>query len=293
MKQIVIISGKGGTGKTTVAAALSRIASEKVLVDVDVDAANLEIVTDAKLVHSEPFSDSKLAAIDDEKCIRCDLCRQHCRFDAISVDEDGKYRIDEHSCEGCDVCRLVCPADAISINSALSGTVKKSETPFGTLWHGELSAGRDNSGKMVTYLREKGAEDAQNKQIPYVLIDGAPGVGCQVIASLTGVDLALIVSEPTLSAMHDLERIFQLAQHFRVPAILVINKASINSSLKGEISRWANNQKIPIVAEIPVDVRIVKSMAQRQSPIEIGDEELTAIYKNIWTAVEDFFNEKS
>ncbi len=292
MKQIVIISGKGGTGKTTVAAALARIVQQKILVDVDVDAANLEIVTDAKLVSSEPFSDAQISSIDTEKCIRCDLCRQNCRFGAIDVDAGGNYFVDEHSCEGCKVCQLVCPADAVSVSETQSGTIKKSQTPYGTLWHGELSTGRDNSGKMVTFLREKGAKEAQDANLPYVLIDGAPGVGCQVIASVTGVDMALIVSEPTLSAIHDLKRIAELAQHFRVPAILVVNKTTINKSLTNEIKRWANSQNIPIAGEIPVDVRIVKSMAQRKSPLEIGDEKLSKIYYGIWSKVSEFIEQK-
>lgn len=290
MKQIVIISGKGGTGKTTVVSAMARFVPNKVLVDADVDAANLEILTSPELVSSEIYTEGEIAVISDEKCIKCDVCRQKCRFDAIVVDDDGNYSVDEHGCEGCRVCQLVCPADAIEMKIPEAGFVKKSKTPYGMLFHGELSAGRDNSGKMVTYLRELGAEEAQKNNLDWVIVDGAPGIGCQVIASLTGVDGAIVVSEPTLSAIHDLKRVVELADHFHLKIGVVVNKSDINPSLTREIKRWADENKLPTLAEIPLDKRIVDAMAQRKSPIEIGDDSLSEIYKNIWEKfVEEYF----
>jgi len=287
MRQIVVISGKGGTGKTTVTAALARLVENKVLVDADVDASNLEILTYPRTVKTETYREGQTAVIDPQKCISCDLCRQHCRFDAIVVDDAGKYSVDEHACEGCKVCQLVCPAGAVSMVEVEAGVVKQSETPFGMLYHGELSAGRDNSGKMVTYLRELGADYAQKNDLDWVLIDGAPGIGCQVIASVTGVDGAIVVSEPTLSAIHDLKRVVELALHFRLKVGVVINKVDINPSLSREIRRWAESQNLPVLAEIPLDKRIIRAMVEKKSPIEIGDESLTDLYRRIWT---DFVN---
>ncbi len=289
MRQIVVISGKGGTGKTTVTSALARLVEGKVMVDADVDASNLEILTYPKTVHTEQYKEGQVAVIDPDKCISCDLCRQHCRFDAVMV-SGSDYSIDEHACEGCKVCQLVCPVDAITMVDVEAGIVKRSETPFGTLYHGELSAGRDNSGKMVTYLRELGANEAQEKGLDWVLIDGAPGIGCQVIASLTGVDGAIVVSEPTLSAIHDLKRVVEVALHFRVKIGVVINKTDINPELSDGIRRWAESQNLPLLAEIPLDKRIIEAMVERKSPVEIGDENLTALYRQIWDKfVEAYF----
>lgn len=291
MKQIVIISGKGGTGKTTVISALARLVPDKVLVDADVDAANLEIVTSPELESSEIYTEGEIAVISDDKCIRCDICRQNCRFDSIIVGDDGSYSVDEHGCEGCRVCKLVCPADAVEMQVMESGFVKKSKTPYGMLFHGELSAGRDNSGKMVTYLRELGVEEAQKNNFDWVLIDGAPGIGCQVIASLTGVDGAIVVSEPTLSAIHDLKRVVELASHFHIKIGVVINKSDINLSLTREIHRWADENKMPLLEQIPLDKRIVNAMAERKSPVEIGDDALTKLYENIWNNfIETYFS---
>jgi len=289
MKQLTIISGKGGTGKTTVVAALARIAQNKILVDADVDASNLQIVTDAKLANSEKYIEGFGASIDIEKCIKCDLCRQHCRFDAVKITPAGDYIIDEHACEGCKVCQYICPADAVTLAESDCGFLKKSSTPFGTLWHGELAAGRDNSGKMVSCLREYAAQEAQEKDIDWVIIDGAPGIGCAVIASLTGVDTVVIVAEPTLSAIHDLKRVAQLAEYFHLPIAVIINKSDINESLTREIERWADANELPVLSKIPVDKRIIEAMSQRKSPIEIEDEKLTELYKSAWENVLEMF----
>ncbi len=281
MRQIVIISGKGGTGKTTVVAALSRLVEDKVLIDADVDAANLEILTKPQMISKENYIEGKVATIDKNKCISCDLCQQHCRFDAITVGKEG-YTVDKHGCEGCKVCQLVCPADAIEMTDVEAGLVKVSRTPFGMLYHGELSAGRDNSGKLITYLRELGADYARKNDLSWVLIDGAPGIGCQVIASLTGADGAIAVSEPSLSAIHDLKRVVKVALHFNVKVGVVINRADVNKSLSREIQRWAEKQNIPVLGKIPMDKRIIRAMLEKNSPIEIGDENLTSLYRQIW-----------
>ncbi|MFP4458442.1 MAG: ATP-binding protein [Candidatus Zixiibacteriota bacterium] len=280
MKQIVIISGKGGTGKTTFTSALARIMPSKALVDADVDASNLEIVTDAKEINRDDFWDGQFAKIDQDKCVLCGKCYESCRFAAI-ISDNGNYLVDEHSCEGCKVCQLVCPVEAISMHDMNSGYLKHSETPFGGLFHGELSAGRDNSGKMVTKVREQGSDFAEENDLDFVLIDGAPGIGCQVIASITGVDYAIAVAEPSLSALHDLKRVVQVAEHFMVPVGIVINKADLNPELAAEIKKWAGNREI--LGEIPFDKRIVKAMSRRKSPIEIGDDELSLIYEDIYS----------
>lgn len=287
MKQVVVISGKGGTGKTTITSALARLVPKKVLVDADVDAANLEFVVNAKISSKEQYSDAEVAYIDPEKCTNCDLCRQNCRFDAISFD-GNTYIVDEHACEGCKVCEWVCPVGAVEMRSIISGYVKRSDTPYGPLWHGELTAGRENSGKMVTYLRERAAEEAMEYGYDWLVIDGAPGVGCQVIASVTGVDAAIAVTEPTLSAMHDLERVIKLISHFKIPVAIVINKFDINESVAAQIRRWADENNVPVLSMLPFDRRITDAIVGGKSPIEIGDPGITDSISKIWDWMRSF-----
>ncbi len=289
MKQVAVVSGKGGTGKTTVVAALARLVPNKVLVDADVDAANLAIVTAAQPLEQKTFTEGAVAQIDQSACIRCDLCRTYCRFGAVAV-ADNQYEIDPHACEGCKVCQLVCPKDAVKMTPTQAGTVIKSKTPFGTLWHGKLSPGRENSGKLVTHLRELAIEEANASGADFVIIDGAPGIGCQVIASVTGVDAAIVVTEPTLTALHDLQRIAGLLAHFRIPAVVAINKFDVNESLAASIVRWCSQNELSVAVKIPLDVRIIHALAEGRSPVEIGDRALVEKYAAIWRAVEDLLS---
>ena len=234
MKSITVISGKGGTGKTTLTAGFAAVAENIVLADCDVDAADLHILLQPEIksfrLSSEAyrnqhnFGGGKLAYIDPEKCTECGKCVEACRFDAISDD----FVVSSIDCEGCNVCAYVCPVDAITLKIRESGKWFISDTRFGLMVHAHLAPGQGNSGRLVSLVREQAEKIAVEQNLAYVLIDGPPGIGCPVIASVSVTDLVLIVTEPTLSAMHDMERILTLTEHFRVPAMVCINKYDIN-----------------------------------------------------------------
>lgn len=230
MKQVVILSGKGGTGKTTVAAALAHLASQDssiVLVDADVDAANLELVLDPKELQRHEFEGGKLACIDAELCTACDRCAEVCRFDAV-IPGEKSYAIDAPACEGCASCFYQCPVEAIHMEQQIAGRWFRSDTQYGPLFHAHLFAGQENSGKLVTLVKAKARRLAMDVDAGLLIVDGPPGIGCPVIAACTGADLALLVVEPTVSGVHDLERILATSEHFGVPASVLINKADLN-----------------------------------------------------------------
>ncbi len=285
MKQIAIISGKGGTGKTTLTASLARIIPDKVMVDADVDASNLELLTDAKISSKEKYTEGKFALINNDKCTSCGLCATNCRFNAIYTDKQERYFTDETACEGCGVCNLVCPVDAIEMIKSDSGYIKHSRTPFGSLWHGELSAGKDNSGKLVTIIRENAIKEAMSNSSDWILIDGAPGIGCPVIASLTGVDLVLIITEPTVSGLHDLERVLDLAKHFNVEARVCINKYDINYEMTAEILRFCEARGVDLVGKIPFDPVVTESIVEAMAVVEFKDSEVSDEIKRIWEQI--------
>ncbi len=225
-REIGVVSGKGGTGKTTVTACLAVLASDKVLADTDVDAADLHLVLRPLTLEAAPFSGGKSFHIDPEVCTACGLCEQKCRFEAIS--HAPTYTIDPAACEGCGLCALVCPVEAVFTRDAINGRTFVSQTPYGPMVHARLGIGEENSGKLVTEVRRLAGRLADRTSAPLVLADGPPGVGCPVIASITDLDQVLVVTEPTVSGVHDLERVLDLAAHFRVPAGVIINKADLN-----------------------------------------------------------------
>lgn len=257
MKQLLVISGKGGTGKTTVLGSFAVLAQDKVLADADVDAPNLHLLLQPKTVCEEDYLGVKLAVKDDERCTECGLCEQHCRFGAIT-----DLRIDPRRCEGCGVCALVCPVEAISMRDEVTGKIYLSETRHGPLVHARLLAGAEASGKLVTQVRERAKEVAARCGTDLILIDGSPGIGCPVIASLAGVDAALAVTEPTPSGLHDLRRVLQVAAHFGVPAAVCVNKWDINPQLTEEIEQAARGMGTPPLGRIPFDEAVADSTAE-------------------------------
>jgi len=228
MKQLTVISGKGGTGKTSITAAFASIAKNAVLADCDVDAADLHLILKPIIKKTTDFHGLNIAYIDKDRCIDCKKCYESCIFDAI----DEEINFIRESCEGCSVCEYVCPADAITMKERDSGFAYISDTRFGPMAHAMLKTAEEASGKLVTMVRENAKKIAEEKNKNLIIIDGPPGIGCPVIASITGVDMVLIVTEPTLSAIHDLERILDVSHHFNIPAVVCINKCDVNNSIR-------------------------------------------------------------
>jgi MinD superfamily P-loop ATPase len=265
VKELVIISGKGGTGKTSVTAAFARLAVDKVLADCDVDAADLHLVVSAAQGEPHAFSARKRAAIDPGKCTLCGECLEHCRFDAIDLDPP---RIDPFACEGCGLCSRLCSAGAIDFAPVVNGEWSLAETPWGPLVHARLGVAEDNSGKLVSLVREEARKVAQNRALQTVLIDGAPGIGCPVIASLTGATLVLVVTEPTVSGRHDLGRVLELTHHFGLPVAVCINKSDVNAQTAGEIAEEAQTAGALFVSSVRYDRAVTEAMVRGGSVVD-------------------------
>jgi MinD superfamily P-loop ATPase len=282
MKQLVIISGKGGTGKTIISAAIATLAQNKVMADCDVDAANLYLLLQPEIQETQPFTGGEKALIDVEKCTRCRECVDVCRFDAIAVKENEEVFIDPISCEGCGVCSFVCPVDAIQMEKALSGEWYVSKTKYGPFVHARLGIGEENSGKLVAEVRKRAKEIAEQNNMDFVIIDGPPGIGCPVISSLSGTDLALVVTEPTLAGIHDMERVVQMASHFKTRTACCINKFDINLENSAQIESWCQKNSIPLLGKIPFDEEVTKSMVQGIPLTEYKKNSASKEMKNIW-----------
>ncbi|MFP4213584.1 MAG: 4Fe-4S binding protein [Desulfohalobiaceae bacterium] len=283
MKEVVVISGKGGTGKTSIVAGLAALGPEKILADCDVDASDLHLVLDPQIQESHEFVSGELARIDQGLCTACGLCRDHCRFDAISED----YQVLQEHCEGCALCYHVCPAGAISMQPRLCGHWFKSKTRFGPLVHARLGIGEENSGKLVTYVRQEANKLGQSQGKELVLVDGSPGVGCPVIASLTNADLALLVAEPTLTAAGDLRRVLDLIVYFGIPGLAVVNKADINPELSQEIEDFCREAGVDMAAKLPYDQNFTLAQIQGKSVTELDPRGLGRIVRGIWEAMAD------
>ena len=279
IKQLTIISGKGGTGKTTLAASLAALAGGAVLADCDVDAADLHLLLDPKIKQSNDFEGGYSAEIDQKLCTHCGLCLEHCRFEAISDD----FVINSLQCEGCGACFDVCPAEAVVFERECAGQWFESTTRFGPMVHAALGAGQDNSGKLVSQVRSRAMEIAKEENRDLVIIDGPPGVGCPVISAITGVDLLLLCAEPTPSGRHDLLRVLELADHFKIQAAVCMNKVDLAPEKSREILDEAKKRGAHIVGTIPYDTKAVESMMQGKTVIEFDDGPLADSFKNIWT----------
>jgi MinD superfamily P-loop ATPase len=294
VKQVVILSGKGGTGKTTIAAALAHLASQDtstVLVDADVDAANLELVTSPTVREEHAFHSSKVAIVDPALCECCGICRDVCRFQAVLTADESQnpdsYTIDPVACEGCAVCHYQCPAEAIRMEEVQDGVWFVSDTAFGPLVHAQLFAGRENSGKLVSAVREEARRIASSHGQPLTIIDGPPGIGCPVIAAATGTDLAVIVIEPTVAGIHDLDRVLGLTEHFRIPAVVCINKFDINVDKAREISHDCAQRGTQAVASIPFDTVATEAMVHGEPITVYEDGAITAELRKLWQHICD------
>jgi len=250
VKEIVVISGKGGTGKTTLTAALANIIPGKVVVDADVDAANLYILLKPENIRPTDFTGKAVAVIDLDACSRCGLCRELCRFHAIDT-EDGDYIVDHFSCDGCGLCAIACPVQAVRMEEQVVGKWFIADTEYGDFVYARLIPGAENSGNLVTMVRHQGKLVAEEKQIDTVLIDGPPGIGCPVTAAISGTDLAIIVTEPTYSGISDLQRVFDLTSHFSIKSGVVINRFDINLENTAKIEAFAVEKGIPVMARVP------------------------------------------
>ena len=287
MKQLVILSGKGGTGKTSLAAAFAHLAQESqapvraVLADADVDAANLGLVLRPERLETHDFTGGSLAIIDPLLCQSCGTCEQVCRFDAI-LPGSTTYRVDPIACEGCALCSFVCPVQAITMRRVVAGQWFVSDTRFGPLVHAKLGVAQENSGKLVTLVRNRATEIAEETGAPWLLIDGSPGIGCPVIASLAGADAVLIVTEPTLSGKSDLGRVAWLAAYFRIRALVCVNKWDINESLTSEIEAESEAGGCRIVGRIPYDDAVPRSIVQGVPLVEHDDGPASRAVRALW-----------
>jgi MinD superfamily P-loop ATPase len=264
MKELIVISGKGGTGKTSLMAAFSSLAENKVLCDADVDAADLHLITDPEVVRHAEFQSGNRARINNELCTQCDLCREMCRFNAISPD----YSVNPIDCEGCGVCVHFCPEKAIDFPRNTCGEWFVSDTRFGPMVHARLGIAEENSGKLVTLVRQEARKLAEAKRLDLILTDGPPGVGCPVIASIGGASAVLIVTEPTVSGKHDMERVIQLADHFKISAMICVNKFDLNLALTREIENDAKEKGLTCLGRIPFDPVFTRAMCQAQTVFE-------------------------
>ncbi|MDP8289641.1 MAG: ATP-binding protein [Candidatus Susulua stagnicola] len=278
MKQIVIISGKGGTGKTVITASFAALAKNSVFADCDVDAADLHLLLTPKIKERNDFCSGVSAFIDKNKCNQCGLCVKLCRFDAISSD----FIIDPVSCEGCSFCGFACPQKAIEMKENLAGEWFISDTRFGPMAHAKLGVAEENSGKLVALVRKKAKEIAEEINADWVIIDGSPGIGCPVIASVSGVDCALVVTEPTLSGLHDAKRVIEMARHFKIPVLLVVNKYDLNIDMTEKIEEYCNEEKVPFIGKIGFDKTIVKAMVEGKTIIEYSEGKSSKQIKEIW-----------
>lgn len=291
LRELVVISGKGGTGKTSLVACFAALYENKVLADCDVDAANLHLVMDTQILHREPFMGGKKAGILADRCNGCGDCKTVCRFDAVTADGHAngsdRFRIDPIACEGCGVCTLVCTADAIEFEEVVSGEWFVSETRHGPMVHAKLGIAEGNSGKLVSIVRSQARGIAVAQGLDMVLIDGPPGIGCPVIASITGTDLVLIVTEPTLSGLHDLERVRQLVSHFKITTVACINKCDLNPDMSSRIERYCRENGIEIVGRIPYDNVVTSALIQGTSVVEYSNGPTSEKISHMWEQVQE------
>lgn len=289
MRELVILSGKGGTGKTSVAASFAHLAERKVMVDADVDAANLELVLSPQMKEKHEFRGGKLAVIEPALCTACGRCAEVCRFQAVQEGDDV-YLIDPLACEGCAVCYYECPSEAIRLEEPVCGHWFISDTPYGPLVHAQLRPAQENSGLLVTQVKEEARRLAREQAFDYLIVDGPPGIGCPVIASIAGANLVLLVTEPTVAGVHDLERALSTIAHFGVPALLCINKYDLNPETSRTIAQDYATRGIPLVGHIPFDVAVTKAMVQGQPVITYSQGLASQAIKRLWTETKRFLD---
>jgi MinD superfamily P-loop ATPase len=280
MKEVVVLSGKGGTGKTSILGAFAALAEKKVLADCDVDAADLHLLLSPRIREREEFWSGQVALIDEYKCTQCGLCEELCGFDAIA-----DFTVDPVACEGCGFCARACSESAIIMNDERAGDYFVSETKYGPLVHARLGIAQENSGKLVAQVRKKAKEVAEREGLEYILSDGPPGIGCPVISSISGVNLALLVTEPTLSGIHDLKRVQGVLRHFGIRSIVCINKWDLNEENTLKIERYCANEGVCVVSKIPYDNVFTEAMVYGMPVIEYAQGPVSMEIEGMWHSV--------
>jgi MinD superfamily P-loop ATPase len=297
MKQIVVLSGKGGTGKTTVAAALAHLASQDrgtraILVDADVDAANLELLLAPQLLETHDFVGGQTAAIAAESCAGCGRCADVCRFDAIR-EADGCYTVDVMACEGCAACKTQCPDDAVVILPRVSGRWFSSLSRYGPLFHARLSPAQENSGKLVTLLKQRATTEALNEGFPLMIVDGPPGIGCPVISALSGADMVIVVTEPTAAGIHDMQRALDLTSHFGVRALVCINKSDLYPAGTDSITDHCQEKDLPVIGRLPFDLTVAEAMVHGETiTAYLPDGPISEVLHEIWQSALAYLRKK-
>jgi len=280
MKEVVVLSGKGGTGKTSIVGSFAALAKSKVVVDCDVDAADLHLLLQPVTREKHEFWSGQVAFIDKQRCTECGICQDLCRFAAIK-----NFMVDPVSCEGCGLCSHVCPEEAVTMGENLAGQWFVSDTSCGSLVHARLGIAQENSGKLVALVRQQARQIAEKEGASYIISDGPPGIGCPVISSLSGANLALLVAEPTLSGIHDLERVLGVCHHFGVKALVCINKYDINEDNTRQIEGYCSSQGVEVASRIPFDNVVTRAMVQGVSVVEYGDNAVSRQIDLLWQSV--------
>ncbi|MEA1996501.1 MAG: ATP-binding protein [Gemmatimonadota bacterium] len=288
VKELVVISGKGGTGKTSIVASFASLAKKKVLADCDVDAADLHLILEPRIIRREEFSGGSRARIIADQCTACGKCEEICRYDAIFYDGPGNgkvdktFRVDPIACEGCGVCAYFCPENTIEFAPAVNGEWFISETRYGPMVHAKLGVAEENSGKLVSIVRTQTKKIAEERKLDLIIIDGSPGIGCPVIASITGADLVLVVTEPTLSGIHDLERISALTRHFDIPTVVCINKYDLNEELSSQIEAKSAELNARVVGKVCYDQAVTKAQIMKSSVVEYTGGLISQQIQSLW-----------
>jgi MinD superfamily P-loop ATPase len=292
VKEIVIISGKGGTGKTSLVASLAALAEQSVLADCDVDAADLHLVLDPKIKQTTDFIGGKSAKIITDRCASCGKCFELCRFGAIIKNENNKpvYAVDHIACEGCGVCSYFCPEQAIEFKASVNGQWFISDTRYGPMVHARLGIAEENSGKLVSLVRNQAKMIAERENFSYIIVDGPPGIGCPVIASITSANIALIVTEPTVSGEHDLERVIKLVRFFNIPTYLCINKFDINHGMSERIKEKARAGGVGTVGEIRYDQNVTSAQIGRLPVVELTNSPAAEDIRELWANLVSVIN---
>ena len=284
MREIVVISGKGGTGKTSLTGAFAHLAENKIICDLDVDAPDLHIILSPDMACTEDFYSGHEAVIDNSRCQMCGTCLDMCQFGAVKFD-GTRYFIENLRCEGCKVCVSFCPGEAIDFPARYCGQWFVSSTRFGTMVHARLFPGAENSGRLVTLLRNQAREKARQEGKDLILCDGAPGIGCPVISSLSGTNLAVIVTEPTLSGLHDLQRVAQLCSHFKTRVAVVINKFDLNIQQSREIEDYCRGKNFELAGNMPYDPHFTAAMVDKMVVTESSDSRVARKVSRIWEQI--------
>ena len=289
MQELVIISGKGGTGKTSLTAAFAALAQPVALADCDVDAADLHLMLRPRIRQREEFRSGATAVIDAERCVQCGACRAACRFDAI----DAAFVVDPLACEGCRVCLYACPVQAVTMAENACGEWFVSDTDYGAMAHAALGVAAENSGKLVATVRQQAKRIAAEEGRDLILIDGSPGIGCPVISSIAGASLVCVVTEPTLSGLHDLRRVIDLTAHFNIPATVCVNKADINPAMTAQIAAYCAERALPVAGTLPYDPLITEAVIRQRPVTELApDAEISRLIQQMWERLEQQLREK-